>query len=58
MDGRWFDQRQLAANIATGREKFKKSKAKDLGDESDEEDGEGKRLDKFGSWLEEEKKGS
>ena len=55
MDGRWFDQRQLEASIATGREKFKKSNEKALGIESDEEDEEG-RLDKFGSWLEEEEK--
>lgn len=57
MSGRWFDQRQLEAFIATGKEKFKRSNAKqaDL-DEEDEEDG--GRLDKFGSWLEGQKKES
>lgn len=57
MDGRWFDERQLQAYIATGSERFKKSNDKHAGldDEDDDEDaegGEGGRLDKFGSWLE------
>jgi hypothetical protein len=54
MNGRWFDERQLEAYIATGNEKFKKSSDKKVGfvDEEDEEE-EGGRLDKFGSWLEE-----
>ena len=56
MNGRWFDQRQLEAYIATGRERFKKSNERNLGAESDEEEVEGGRLDKFGSWLEEEAK--
>ena len=55
MNGRWFDERQLEAWVATGSEKFRKSNEKkiDVGDEEDE--GEGDRLDKFGSWLEDEK---
>ncbi|EXJ71229.1 uncharacterized protein A1O5_05035 [Cladophialophora psammophila CBS 110553] len=59
MNGRWFDERRLEAYVATGREKFKKSSDKKVGfeDEEEEEDeaGEGGRLDKFGSWLEQEK---
>lgn len=62
MNGRWFDERQLEADIADGSEKFRKSNEKkvDLGDEDDGDgDGggedDGKRLDKFGAWLEEEK---
>jgi HIV Tat-specific factor 1 len=57
MNGRWFDERQLEAFIATGNEKFKKSNDKSTGlDEEDEEEAEeGGRLDKFGSWLEQEK---
>ena len=56
MNGRWFDERQLEAHVADGSEKFKKSNEKKA--DADEEDGEGEgdRLDKFGSWLEEEKK--
>ncbi|KAK5946956.1 hypothetical protein PMZ80_001101 [Knufia obscura] len=56
MNGRWFDERQLQAFIATGKEKFKRSNPKqaDL-DEDEEEEG---RLDEFGSWLEGEKKDS
>ncbi|OQV05418.1 RNA recognition motif aka RRM, RBD, or RNP domain-containing protein [Cladophialophora immunda] len=58
MNGRWFDERQLEAYIATGREKFKKSSDKKVSfdeDEDEEEADEGGRLDKFGSWLEQEK---
>jgi len=51
MNGRWFDERQLEAHIATGNEKFKKSTDRTLGDDGEEEGG---RLDKFGSWLEQE----
>lgn len=57
MNGRWFDERQLEAYIATGREKFKKSSDKKIGldhDEDGEGEDEGGRLDKFGSWLERE----
>ncbi|KIW67895.1 hypothetical protein PV04_07110 [Phialophora macrospora] len=54
MNGRWFDERQLEAFLATGTEKFKKSSDKKVGFVDDEEEeGEGSRLDKFGSWLEE-----
>jgi len=54
MNGRWFDERQLEAQIATGEEKFKKSTDKKsvLDEDTDEE--EGGRLDKFGAWLEQE----
>jgi hypothetical protein len=54
MHGRWFDERQLEATIATGNEEFKKSSDKTIGLDDDEEEGEGGRLDRFGSWLEEE----
>ena len=55
MHGRWFDERQLEAYVATGNEKFKKSSDKTIElDEEDEEVDEGGRLDKFGSWLEKE----
>jgi len=58
MDGRWFDERQLTAYIADGSEKFRKSNEKtvDIAEGEEEEEGEGDRLDKFGSWLEEEKR--
>ena len=58
MNGRWFDERQLEAHVADGSEKFKKSNEKkaDVEEEDGEGEGEGDRLDKFGSWLEEEKK--
>lgn len=55
MDGRWFDERQLVAYVATGNEKFKKSNERKA-DVAEGEEGEGERLDKFGSWLEAEKK--
>ncbi|MCJ1234190.1 hypothetical protein MMC14_002149 [Varicellaria rhodocarpa] len=59
MNGRFFSGTQLIATISTGSERFKKSNEKKLGIESDEVEGankaeeEGKRLDKFGKWLEE-----
>jgi len=53
MNGRWFDERQLEAYISTGNERFKKSSDKHAGDD-DEDEEEGGRLDKFGSWLEQE----
>jgi HIV Tat-specific factor 1 len=58
MDGRWFDERQLTAYIADGSEKFRRSNEKtvDVAEGEEEEEGEGDRLDKFGSWLEEEKR--
>jgi HIV Tat-specific factor 1 len=55
MDGRWFDERQLEAYLADGSEKFKKSSEKTADVAEGEEEAEGDRLDKFGSWLEEEK---
>jgi HIV Tat-specific factor 1 len=54
MNGRWFDERQLEAYIADGSEKFKKSNEKTVDGGEGEEEAEGDRLDKFGSWLEEE----
>jgi HIV Tat-specific factor 1 len=54
MDGRWFDERQLEAYVADGSEKFKKSNEKMVDVAEGEEEADGKRLDKFGSWLEEE----
>jgi HIV Tat-specific factor 1 len=48
MNGRWFSQQRLEAYIASGDEKFKKSKAKKGGDEDEEAE----RLDEFGDWLE------
>lgn len=44
------------AHIATGSEKFRKSKGKSnvVGGDEDDEDGETGRLDRFGEWLEEE----
>ena len=55
MDGRWFAERQLEAHVADGSEKYQKSNEKKV-DVDEEEEGEGDRLDKFGSWLEDEKK--
>ena len=57
MGGRWFDERQLEAYIADGSEKFKKSNEKtvDVAEAEGEGEAEGDRLDKFGSWLEEDK---
>ena len=58
MDGRFFSGQKLEAYIADGGEKFKKSNEKktELGEGEGEE--EGKRLDQFGSWLEEDGQGS
>ena len=56
MNGRWFDEKQLQAHIATGNEKFKKTSDKKAGfDDNEEAEEEGGRLDKFGSWLEQAK---
>ena len=58
MNGRHFAGMVVEAYIADGNEKFKKSSEKratamaDDGEEGNEE--EGRRLDQFGSWLEEE----
>ncbi|EXJ82145.1 hypothetical protein A1O1_08214 [Capronia coronata CBS 617.96] len=54
MNGRWFDERQLEAYISTGNEKFKRSSDKTTGLDEDEDENEGGRLDKFGSWLEQD----
>ena len=55
MDGRFFSAQKLEAYIADGSEKFKKSSEIKLVEEEGEE---GKRLDEFGKWLEEEGKGT
>ncbi len=48
---------KVEAYIADGNEKFKKSSSQKVKvDEDDDGDDESKRLDKFGSWLEEEGK--
>lgn len=62
MDGRFFAGTKVEAYIADRNEKFKKSseskfdmEGKEGGADADAEaDDEGRRLDKFGSWLEEE----
>ncbi|KAI9819873.1 MAG: hypothetical protein M1827_006442 [Pycnora praestabilis] len=62
MDGRFFAGTQVEAYISEGNEKFRKSSEKKLGTEEEGEGGEGgdddesKRLDKFGTWLEDEAK--
>ncbi|KAI9696566.1 MAG: hypothetical protein M1836_005585 [Candelina mexicana] len=61
MDGRFFASQKVEAYISSSNEKFKKSTEKklDLNDDDDndsDDDDESKRLDKFGSWLEEEAK--
>ncbi|KAI9801036.1 MAG: hypothetical protein M1825_003571 [Sarcosagium campestre] len=59
MEGRFFSGLRVQAYIADGNEKFKKSSEKKsvLEEEDDEgngDEGESKRLDQFGSWLETE----
>ncbi len=44
----------VEAHIADGSEKFKKSSEKKAAFEEDEGEDEAKRLDQFGSWLEDE----
>ncbi|KAI9716421.1 MAG: hypothetical protein M1812_005316 [Candelaria pacifica] len=67
MNGRFFASQKVEAYISSGSEKFKKSNEKKLGIEDDDGKGVGAnnddddeeeniRLDKFGSWLEEEAK--
>ncbi|MCJ1314297.1 hypothetical protein MMC25_007977 [Agyrium rufum] len=62
MNGRFFSGTQVIAHIATGSEKFQKSNPKKSNIEEDEVEGadkeaeDKKRLDKFGTWLEEEEK--
>ena len=59
MNGRFFAQAQIVAYVSTSNERFAKSNDRKTGIEEDEVEGaskveeEGKRLDKFGSWLEE-----
>jgi HIV Tat-specific factor 1 len=59
MNGRFFDQQQVIAYIADGSERFKKTNAKKVDIEEDEDESadndveESRRLDKFGNWLEE-----
>lgn len=54
MNGRHFSGMVVEAYIADGSEKFKKSNEKKTATGDDEGEDEGKRLDQFGSWLEEE----
>jgi HIV Tat-specific factor 1 len=54
MDGRFFGGEKVEAYIANGSEKFKKSKEGKVLDTGEEDEDEGHRLDKFGSWLEED----
>ena len=62
MNGRFFDGTQVVAYVSTGNEKFAKSNESKLDVDVDEVEGadkdteEKKRLDKFGSWLEESAK--
>lgn len=53
MNGRHFSGMTVQAHIADGSEKFKKSSEKKAAVEADDGEEEGKRLDQFGSWLEE-----
>lgn len=66
MDGRFFANKRVEAYIADGNERFKKSSerkgaavvdfetaaAAGTGDGDANDDEEGKRLDRFGEWLE------
>lgn len=57
MDGRFFSGTRVDAYIADGSERFKKTNEKravleDAEDGSGSGDDEAKRLDEFGSWLE------
>jgi HIV Tat-specific factor 1 len=61
MDGRFFANKRVEAYIADGNERFKKSSERktvalagedDGKGETGEADEEGKRLDRFGEWLE------
>ncbi|KAI7720658.1 hypothetical protein KC353_g2002 [Hortaea werneckii] len=47
-NGRWFDQRQVVAHLADGKERFRKSKKGEMGTEDDEE----KRLEQFSKDIE------
>lgn len=53
MNGRLFGGQSVVAYIATGQEKFSKTKEKKANlQEEDDEGNETKRLDEFGAWLE------
>ena len=57
MDGRFFSGTRVDAYIADGSERFKKTNERravleDSEDSDGSADGEAKRLDEFGSWLE------
>ena len=53
MNGRHFSGMVVEAYIADGNEKFKKSSEKKAAAMEEEGEDEGKRLDQFGTWLEE-----
>jgi HIV Tat-specific factor 1 len=55
MHGRHFGGQQVIASIADGSEKFRKSGERKAGIDDDDEE-EDERLDRFGEWLESEKK--
>ncbi|KAL2054570.1 hypothetical protein ABVK25_005318 [Lepraria finkii] len=55
MNGRHFSGMVVEAYVADGSEKFKKTSEKRIAIEDDEGEEEGKRLDQFGEWLEEER---
>ena len=57
MNGRHFSGMVVEAYIADGSEKFKKSSEKKSIIDEDEGEDEGKRLDQFGSWLEQNDNG-
>jgi hypothetical protein len=52
MHGRHFGGQSVIAHIATGEERFSKTKPKKSWEEDDEDEAETKRLDEFGEWLE------
>ena len=54
MNGRHFSGMVVEAYTADGNEKFKKSSEKKATAIEEEGEDEGKRLDQFGTWLEEE----
>ena len=54
MNGRHFSGMVVEAYISDGNEKFKKSSEKKAAAIEEEGEEEGKRLDQFGTWLEEE----
>ena len=54
MNGRHFSGMVVEAYVADGNEKFKKSSEKKAFAIEEEGEDEGKRLDQFGTWLEEE----